>query len=477
MGRRKSKPSASAGTTVAATAIVNAVPEPVLTEVAQETVAATQETSIDAPASVSDSDAPAPVSTEQEASGEASSAPAQAKKKKPRKRRSNVNGSIQLEDGAAPAVAADSEAVFDAVAPTSSTDDAMDVDISPDATQSTARLASATITPPTSTDQSQPASQNDDTYCPQEHSHSAAHLIPELCKQFYTLGWVSGTGGGMSIRQGDQVYIAPSGVQKERLQPEDMFVLDRSTRKVLVHPTGARGASLKQSACTPLFYTAYTMRDAGACIHTHSQAAVMATLMFKGDRFEMTHQEMIKGIKKGSSGKSMRYYERLVVPIIENTPEEEDLQERMEQALRDFPETNAVLVRRHGVYCYDYLFELAVKMKLAGLDPAAVPEDEEYDNIGKKSDRVQAPASSPSSSSPSAAKQASAEPTQARTTRATAAAKKRSASAVAASEAPVKTNAKPAAAIAAADSAVQPPAKRAKGKGAENRPAMKQVKA
>ncbi|KAJ2464921.1 Methylthioribulose-1-phosphate dehydratase, partial [Coemansia sp. RSA 2320] len=38
-----------------------------------------------------------------------------------------------------------------------------------------------------------------------------ANLIPELCRQFYQLGWVTGTGGGISIRDGDSVYIAPSG--------------------------------------------------------------------------------------------------------------------------------------------------------------------------------------------------------------------------------------------------------------------------
>ena len=27
-------------------------------------------------------------------------------------------------------------------------------------------------------------------------------LIPELCKQFYHLGWVTGTGGGMTIKYG-----------------------------------------------------------------------------------------------------------------------------------------------------------------------------------------------------------------------------------------------------------------------------------
>nr|XP_029502515.1 methylthioribulose-1-phosphate dehydratase-like [Oncorhynchus nerka] len=50
-------------------------------------------------------------------------------------------------------------------------------------------------------------------------------LIPELCRLFYQLGWVTGTGGGLSLRRGDQIYIAPSGVQKERLQVSRAGVL------------------------------------------------------------------------------------------------------------------------------------------------------------------------------------------------------------------------------------------------------------
>ncbi|RKO84885.1 class II aldolase/adducin N-terminal, partial [Blyttiomyces helicus] len=149
----------------------------------------------------------------------------------------------------------------------------------------------------------------------------------------------------------------------------------------------------KPSQCTPLFFNAYDLRSAGACIHTHSQHAVMATLLCK-DEFVITHQEMIKGIKRGSGPgtPSLKYYDRLVVPIVENTAEEEDLKERMAAAMVKYPESNAVLVRRHGVYvwgeswqkaksmceCYDYLFEIFVKMRSIGLDPAAVPEDSEY---------------------------------------------------------------------------------------------------
>lgn len=71
---------------------------------------------------------------------------------------------------------------------------------------------------------------------------------------------------------------------------------------------------------------AYLLANAGAVIHTHSKNCVMATLLYPGASFKITHQEMIKGIKKNVSGVYYRYDEELVIPIIENTPFEEDLQ-------------------------------------------------------------------------------------------------------------------------------------------------------
>ncbi|NXQ11104.1 MTNB dehydratase, partial [Peucedramus taeniatus] len=213
------------------------------------------------------------------------------------------------------------------------------------------------------------------------------NLIPELCRLFYGLGWVTGTGGGISLKHGDEIYIAPSGVQKERIQPEDMFVCDMNERDISGPPLHKK---LKKSQCTPLFMNAYTMRGAGAVIHTHSKAAVMATLLYPGSEFSITHQEMIKGIQKCTSGGYYRYDDTLVVPIIENTPEEKDLKERMARAMEKYPDSCAVLVRRHGVYvwgetwekaktmceCYDYLFDIAVQMKQHGLDPSKHPAGE-----------------------------------------------------------------------------------------------------
>ena len=65
--------------------------------------------------------------------------------------------------------------------------------------------------------------------------HPANHIC-ELCRNFYQQGWVTGTGGGVSIRREDHIFIAPSGVQKELMRPTDMFVLDYHSREYLRRP-------------------------------------------------------------------------------------------------------------------------------------------------------------------------------------------------------------------------------------------------
>ena len=199
-------------------------------------------------------------------------------------------------------------------------------------------------------------------------------LICDLARSFYDLGWVSGTGGGICVRDGDRVVVAPSGVQKERMRPEQMFAiaLDGS---LLSRPDDA---SLRPSECSALFLKAINLRGAGAVIHSHSIHAVMATLLFDAE-FSVSHLEMIKGIRGHAYG------DRLVVPIIENTARECDLAEALEEAILAYQGTQAVLVRRHGAYiwgedwvaakthaeCYDYLFRAAVEMRRAGIPTVA----------------------------------------------------------------------------------------------------------
>lgn len=144
---------------------------------------------------------------------------------------------------------------------------------------------------------------------------------------------------------------------------------------------------------------AFTKRGASCCIHTHSQWAVLVTLICEAglqfgskDYFAIKEIEQIKGISRGGTGSSeiaeggrkignLGYFDTMKIPIIENTAHEEDLKDTLEKAIEEWPETCAVLVRRHGLYVWgkdvaqaktqceslDYLFQLAVEMHKLGL--------------------------------------------------------------------------------------------------------------
>ena len=204
---------------------------------------------------------------------------------------------------------------------------------------------------------------------------STRSLICELARQFYDLGWVTGTGGGICIREDDHVIVAPSGVQKERMSPEQMFTLSLDGT-ILDRPSDPE---LRPSECSSLFLAAIRLRGAGAVIHTHSLHAVVASLLFERE-FVISEIEMIKGIE------GMGFHDRLVIPIIENTARESELTASLEEAILAYPKTQAVLVRRHGVYiwgrswqhaktqaeCYDYLFRAAAEMVRLGIPAAAL---------------------------------------------------------------------------------------------------------
>lgn len=207
---------------------------------------------------------------------------------------------------------------------------------------------------------------------PELSDQQARELICELCRHFYSLGWASGTGGGVSVKSNDRIFMAPSGVQKEKLTPSDIFILN-STGEILQKPSHP---NLNVSACRPLFLHAYNLRNAGAVLHSHSLNAALISYLFD-DVFHITNLEMMKGIRETS------VFDTLEVPIIENTAHECDLADAMREAIQSYPKTDAVLVRGHGVYvwgrdwsqaktqaeCYDYLFAASLRMKELGIDP------------------------------------------------------------------------------------------------------------
>ncbi|GMF45165.1 unnamed protein product [Phytophthora fragariaefolia] len=207
-------------------------------------------------------------------------------------------------------------------------------------------------------------------------------LVCELCRLYYTTEWMTGTGGAMSLRHGERIYVTPSGVPKELLQPEDLYVLDLDGG-ILSSPKAKPGKKApKLSDCAPLFLNAHKIRKAAVVLHSHGVTCNLAAALCDGkSEFRISHQEMIKGITGHG------YADTLVVPVIDNAPKESALAEPIARTMETYPNTSAVLVRRHGLFvwgdsweaakrhaeCLHYLFEVAIEMRKLNLDYAVPP--------------------------------------------------------------------------------------------------------
>ena len=172
-------------------------------------------------------------------------------------------------------------------------------------------------------------------------------LLCELLRVFYTKGWVSGTGGGICGPTDDgNLFLAPTGVHKERIQPDDFFVVAPSDGSVVVP---AVDAALRPSECNSIFCTAVRMRGARSVMHSHALSSVLAAdLAGDGDSISIERFEMLKGIR-GVTNRDTH-----LLPVIRNTPRESELVDQVEKALSDerFAPAFAILVADHGAYIW-----------------------------------------------------------------------------------------------------------------------------
>jgi methylthioribulose-1-phosphate dehydratase len=185
---------------------------------------------------------------------------------------------------------------------------------------------------------------------------SIPERICELLHCFFAVGWCTASGGGISIMSQDRsvVFVAPSGVQKERVNPEDVFALDASFAPHRSYPLPVN-QKLKMSECTPLFAATYrfALPTPGAVLHSHALEILVCTRLFQREFRSSEGLEMVKGLPGYSN------VDEVVLPIIENTPVESELVERLRGAILAYPMVPAVLVRNHGAYIWGVTWEKA----------------------------------------------------------------------------------------------------------------------
>lgn len=205
-------------------------------------------------------------------------------------------------------------------------------------------------------------------------------LLVEQLRAFYARDWVSGTGGGICGPSEDgNLLVAPTGVHKERVAPEDLFTIAISDTSVVRSPVDA---TLRPSECSHIFTLVARERDVRSVVHTHALSAVLAADLARGnDHVVIQDLEMLKGVR------GLTNRDHHLLPVIDNTAREKELVAAVAGALADprFQAAWGVLVRDHGCYIwgadvweakrhtevYHYLFNAVVARHDRGYQPTA----------------------------------------------------------------------------------------------------------
>lgn len=189
---------------------------------------------------------------------------------------------------------------------------------------------------------------------------STAEDLARASRRLYSLGWMRGTSGNVSVREGDDILVTASGIDKSAVEASDAVLIDADG---IALPDQGRWPSAE----APVHAAVITEAGAGAVVHVHSLAAVEAAARWP-EGVPLVDVEQLKGIGRGAHG------DTVVVPVVANSQDMADLSARI-LAARD-PGVPGVIVAEHGLYAwgdslgqaidrtesFDWLFDHALRL-------------------------------------------------------------------------------------------------------------------
>ena len=170
---------------------------------------------------------------------------------------------------------------------------------------------------------------------------AGARLAAESAR-FAGLGWMRATSGNLSevvAPEPLRVAVTASGFDKGELTPESVVVVDGDGRPVPVEGL----ASLKPSDEAELHARIAAATGAGAVVHVHALAAVVAGRRWPG-AVRLRGVEMLKALGRQAED------DEVVVPVIPNSQDMRELADRFDEA--HDPRTPGVVVADHGLYVW-----------------------------------------------------------------------------------------------------------------------------
>ena len=161
-------------------------------------------------------------------------------------------------------------------------------------------------------------------------------LLCEMCASFYERGYAFGSTGNLSVRDGDKIWVTPTGKSLRNLTEHDLACID---------PQGNALNANKASKESPFHLAAYASagKRAGAIVHLHSTWATAMSCLEDPQFPPITPYFQ------------MRVAPLAIVPY--HRPGSSELAEAVGEAAKQH---NCLLLRNHGLICLGRTLEEAV---------------------------------------------------------------------------------------------------------------------
>ncbi|GAB0107464.1 hypothetical protein JMUB6875_64580 [Nocardia sp. JMUB6875] len=175
---------------------------------------------------------------------------------------------------------------------------------------------------------------------PTADATAAGAEIADIARGLYASGWMPGTAGNISVRQGDTAVITASGLSKGELTATDMVTV------AVVDSKPVDGSGRKPSAETTIHTAVYRTRGADAVVHVHPPHATAVSIKTAGSGVTTTRfagYELIKGL--GSARPDV-----IDIPVFPNHADVPQIGADIEKYLTEHPDAPPVLfIAGHGI--------------------------------------------------------------------------------------------------------------------------------
>ena len=170
-----------------------------------------------------------------------------------------------------------------------------------------------------------------------------ASTLAGIGKDFYSRGWVFGTGGNFSAvlnAEPLRLAITPTSVDKGTLAPSDILEINEAGEVL----TGDSRPSFEYL----LHLAIVRARNAGAVLHTHSiWATVLSEREVARHGLAIEGYEMLKGLEGVKTHEHREW-----VPILHNSQDMVQLSRSVETTLNQNPAAHGFLLHGHGLYTW-----------------------------------------------------------------------------------------------------------------------------